>query len=65
LGKNIVAVPWGNYDSDISGGTGNSTVPPVCMIDFFAIADFHKNTLVPRYSGKMCCKILQKRGLHG
>src|ERR1035441_8257143 len=39
-------------------------VPPVCMIDVFAIADFHKRTLVLRYSGKMCCKILQKRGLH-
>ncbi len=51
--KDIVAVPWGNYRSYISGGTGkfnNATG----YLDYFGIADFHQNTLVLRYRGEVC-----------
>ena len=51
--KSIVAVPWGNYRSDISGGTGkfnNATG----YLDYFGIADFQQNTLVLRYRGEVC-----------
>lgn len=49
----IVAVPWGHYRSDITGGTGkfnNATG----YLDYFGIADFHQNTLVLRYRGLVC-----------
>lgn len=51
--KNIVAVPWGNYRSDITGGTGkfnNATG----YLDYFGMADFQQNTLVLRYRGEVC-----------
>ena len=51
--KAVVAVPWGNYRSDIAGGTGkyaNATG----YIDYFGIADFSQGTLVLRYRGKVC-----------
>jgi hypothetical protein len=37
---------------------------PAGPIDDFGMADFNKNTLVLRYSGRVGYKILQKRGLH-
>ena len=51
----VVAVLWGNYSSEIVGGTGkyrNATG----KLDYFGIADFHadQNTLVLRYRGKVC-----------
>jgi hypothetical protein len=49
----IVAVPWGNYRSNISGGTGkyaNATG----YLDYFGMADFTQNTLVLRYRGQVC-----------
>lgn len=49
----IVAVPWGNYRSAISGGTGkfaNATG----YLDYFGMADFTQNTLVLRYRGQVC-----------
>lgn len=49
----IVAVPWGNYRSDIVGGTGKFAGAKG-YIDYFGIADFHQNTLVLRYRGKVC-----------
>jgi hypothetical protein len=51
--KTVVAVPWGNYRSDIAGGTGkyaNATG----YIDYFGIADFSQGTLVVRYRGEVC-----------
>jgi hypothetical protein len=51
--KNIVAVPWGNYRSTITGGTGkfnNATG----YLDYFGMADFNQNTLVLRYRGEVC-----------
>jgi len=50
---NIVAVPWGNYISAISGGTGKYT-GATGSISYFGMADFTKNTLVLRYSGTVC-----------
>ena len=50
---NVVAVLWGNYSSDILGGTGkfaNATG----KIDYFGIADFKEKTLVLRYRGRVC-----------
>jgi len=50
---NVVAVLWGNYSSDILGGTGkfaNATG----KIDYFGIADFKEGTLVLRYRGRVC-----------
>jgi hypothetical protein len=49
----IVAVPWGHYRSNITGGTGkfnNATG----YLDYFGMADFHQNTLVLRYRGQVC-----------
>jgi hypothetical protein len=50
---NVVAVLWGNYSSDILGGTGkfkNTTG----RIEYFGIADFREKTLVLRYRGEAC-----------
>jgi len=44
----IVAVPWGNYSSAISGGTGKFT-NATGTINYFG-----KSTLVLRYSGTVC-----------
>ena len=49
----VVAVLWGNYISEIAGGTGkykNATG----KLEYFGIADFNQNTLVLRYRGKVC-----------
>jgi hypothetical protein len=49
----IVAVPWGHYRSEITGGTGkfqNATG----YLDYFGMADFDKLTLVLRYRGQVC-----------
>jgi hypothetical protein len=50
---NIIAVPWGNYSSDISGGTGKFE-GATGTINYFGMADFNKSTLVLRYSGTVC-----------
>jgi hypothetical protein len=49
----IVAVPWGNYRSDISGGTGKFA-HATGHLDYFGMADFNQNTLVLRYRGEVC-----------
>ena len=49
----IVAVPWGNYSSDIAGGTGKFQ-GATGTLNYFGMADFTKNTLVLRYSGTVC-----------
>ena len=53
--RTIVAVPWGNYTSDISGGTGKFD-GATGTISYFGMADFNKNTLVLRFSGTVCYK---------
>jgi len=53
--KAVVAVPWGNYSSDISGGTGRFD-GATGTINYFGMADFSKSTLVLRYSGTVCFK---------
>lgn len=53
--KSIVAVPWGNYSSDISGGTGKFE-GATGTVAYFGMADFLKGTLVLRYSGTVCFK---------
>src|SRR5208283_3960255 len=49
----IVAVPWGNYRSYISGGTGKF-VGATGYLDYLGMADFTQNTLVLRYRGQIC-----------
>jgi hypothetical protein len=49
----VVAVLWGNYSSDILGGTGKFAAS-TGRIDYFGIADFGEKTLVLRYRGKVC-----------
>ena len=51
--KAVVAVPWGNYRSDIAGGTGKYA-HATGYIDYFGIADFGQGTLVLRYRGQVC-----------
>jgi hypothetical protein len=51
--QGIVAVPWGNYRSYISGGTGKFE-GATGHLDYFGMADFYKNTLVLRYRGQVC-----------
>ena len=53
--KAIVAVPWGNYSSDIAGGTGKFD-GATGTLTYFGMADFVKNTLVLRYTGTVCYK---------
>ncbi len=50
---NVVPVLWGNYSSEISGGTGKFKNARG-KLNYFGIADFNKNTLVLRYEGKIC-----------
>jgi len=50
---NVVAVLWGNYSSDILGGTGKFA-HATGRIDYFGIADFKERTLVLRYRGTVC-----------
>jgi len=50
---NIVAVPWGHYSSDISGGT-QKYAGATGTINYFGMADFSKSTLVLRYQGTVC-----------
>jgi len=49
----IVAVPWGNYRSNIAGGTGKFQ-GATGYLDYFGIADFNQSTLVLRYRGQVC-----------
>lgn len=51
--KAIVAVPWGNYRSNIDGGTGKFD-GATGHLDYFGMADFSQNTLVLRYRGQVC-----------
>lgn len=51
----VVAVPWGHYTSDISGGTGKYD-GATGTLSYFGMADFVKNTLVLRYTGTVCFK---------
>ena len=51
----IVAVPWGNYSSEIAGGTGKF-LGATGTLSYFGMADFVTNTLVLRYSGTVCYK---------
>ena len=53
VNRNIVAVPWGNYSSDVAGGTGKFE-GATGTINYFGMADFEKNTLVLRYAGTVC-----------
>ena len=55
LNKSIVAVPWGNYASDITGGTGKFDGASG-TVSYFGMADFSKSTLVLRYAGTVCFK---------
>ena len=50
---NIVAVPWGNYRSYVTGGTGKFN-HATGYLDYFGIADFNQGTLVLRYRGQIC-----------
>ena len=50
---NVVAVLWGNYSSDILGGTGKFA-HATGRIEYFGIADFKESTLVLRYRGRVC-----------
>lgn len=51
----IVAVPWGNYRSVISGGAGKFA-GATGYLDYFGMADFNPKelTLVLRYKGVVC-----------
>jgi hypothetical protein len=49
----IVAVPWGNYRSYVTGGTGKFN-GATGYLDYFGMADFDQNTLVLRYRGEVC-----------
>lgn len=49
----VVAVLWGNYSSDILGGTGKFA-HATGRIEYFGIADFKQSTLVLRYRGRVC-----------
>jgi hypothetical protein len=52
---NVVAVLWGRYVSDISGGTGKYA-GATGKLEYFGMADFKALTLVLRYRGEVCLK---------
>ena len=49
----VVPVLWGNYISDIEGGTGKYKHAHGSL-EYFGIADFNQMTLVLRYRGTVC-----------
>ncbi len=51
--QGVVPVLWGNYSSEISGGTGKYRNARG-KLEYFGIADFNENTLVLRYRGRVC-----------
>lgn len=51
--SNVVAVLWGNYSSDILGGTGKFKNASG-RLEYLGIADFKELTLVLRYRGWVC-----------
>ena len=51
----LVAVSWGNYVSEISGGTGKFE-GATGQLEYFGLADFKQLTLVLRYRGQVCFK---------
>ena len=51
--KDIVAVPWGNYITYFIGGTGKYK-DATGTVEYFGMADFHKDTMVLRYRGFVC-----------
>jgi len=48
-----VAAGWGNYRSNITGGTGKFK-GATGYLDYFGLADFSELTLVLRYRGQVC-----------
>lgn len=50
---NTVAVQWGDYISEIDGGTGKFANASG-SIEYFGLADFANLTLVLRYRGQVC-----------
>jgi hypothetical protein len=52
---NVVAVLWGKYISEISGGTGKYQ-GATGKLEYFGLADFKALTLVLRYRGEICTK---------
>ncbi|MGA2186540.1 MAG: hypothetical protein ABSH47_26285 [Bryobacteraceae bacterium] len=50
---NTVAVQWGDYRSDISGGTGKFD-GATGYLEYFGLADFTNLHLVLRYRGQVC-----------
>ena len=51
--SNVVAVLWGNYKSEISGGSG-MYAGATGELEYFGAADFKQLTLVLRYRGQIC-----------
>jgi hypothetical protein len=51
--QNAVAVLWGNYKSEIAGGTG-AYKDATGELEYFGLADFKELTLVLRYRGQVC-----------
>lgn len=51
--QGVVPVLWGNYESEIVGGTGRYK-HATGKLSYFGIADFNENTLVLRYKGHVC-----------
>ena len=54
----LVAVLWGNYKSDISGGTG-AYKGATGQLEYFGLADFNEMTLVLRFRGQVCTVAVQ------
>jgi hypothetical protein len=46
-------VRWGDYRSDIAGGTGKFD-GATGYLEYFGLADFNALTLVLRYRGQVC-----------
>jgi hypothetical protein len=49
----VVAVPWGHYTSNITGGAGKYQ-DAKGSLTYTGMADFSQNTLVLRYRGEVC-----------
>jgi hypothetical protein len=54
---NIVAVPWGNYISEIKPGGTGKYANATGYLTYFGMADFNKLTLVLRYQGQVCIPV--------
>ena len=60
----VVAVQWGDYSAELSGGTGKFAGATGSM-EAFGLVDFQASTVVLRYRGEVCYVDMTPSGKNG